>query len=143
MNAVKNTATSGIKVVGSVWEDFRAFIDKGNVFDLAVGIVIGASFTAIVNSFVNDLITPVISLAIQTQLENKYYPLKPSSACENSTLCSTPKLAQAQGVVTLNWGNFIQVRVNYNNVNWIFNASKKYSNRTFLYRKKRLSSISS
>jgi large conductance mechanosensitive channel len=42
--------------------EFKAFIAKGNVMDMAVGIIIGAAFTAIVNSMVNDLINPVIGL---------------------------------------------------------------------------------
>lgn len=43
-------------------KEFKAFISKGNVMDLAVGIIIGAAFTAIVGSLVNDLINPIISL---------------------------------------------------------------------------------
>ncbi len=43
-------------------QEFRDFIAKGNVMDMAVGIIIGAAFTAIVTSLVNDLITPIISL---------------------------------------------------------------------------------
>ena len=44
------------------WKDFKEFINRGNVMDLAVAVVIGAAFTAIVNSVVNDLIMPLISL---------------------------------------------------------------------------------
>jgi len=44
------------------WNDFKAFINRGNVMDLAVAVVIGAAFTAIVNSVVNDLVMPLISL---------------------------------------------------------------------------------
>lgn len=44
--------------------DFRAFIARGNVIDLAVGVVIGAAFTAIVNSLVEDLLNPVIGLLV-------------------------------------------------------------------------------
>ena len=43
-------------------EEFRAFIAKGNVLDLAVGVIIGAAFQAITNSLVNDIISPVIGL---------------------------------------------------------------------------------
>lgn len=43
-------------------KEFRDFIARGNVLDLAVGIIIGAAFTAIVNSMVNDLINPIISI---------------------------------------------------------------------------------
>ncbi len=43
-------------------KEFRDFINRGNVMDMAVGIVIGAAFTAIVNSFVNDLLMPIIGI---------------------------------------------------------------------------------
>ena len=44
--------------------EFRKFISRGNVLDMAVGMVVGAAFTAIVTSFVNDIIMPVVGLAI-------------------------------------------------------------------------------
>lgn len=46
----------------SMVSEFRDFINRGNVMDLAVGIIIGAAFTAIVNSLVNDLIMPIIGM---------------------------------------------------------------------------------
>lgn len=45
-----------------MWKEFRTFIVRGNVMDLAVGIVIGAAFTSVVNSFVNDILMPPIGL---------------------------------------------------------------------------------
>ena len=47
-----------------MWKEFREFIMRGNVMDLAVGIIIGTAFTAIVNSLVTDIIMPPIGLAI-------------------------------------------------------------------------------
>lgn len=43
-------------------KEFKEFISRGNVIDLAVGVIIGGAFTAIVNSFVNDIFMPLISL---------------------------------------------------------------------------------
>lgn len=43
-----------------MWQDFKAFISRGNVIDLAIGVIIGASFTAIINSLVDDMFMPVI-----------------------------------------------------------------------------------
>ena len=43
-----------------MWKEFKTFIMRGNVLDLAVGVVIGGAFTAIVNSLVKDIITPII-----------------------------------------------------------------------------------
>ncbi|KAJ3325266.1 hypothetical protein HDU76_013220 [Blyttiomyces sp. JEL0837] len=62
--------------VHSVWQDFANFIKRGNVVDLAVGIVIGGAFTSIVTSAVNDLITPIIGLASEKNLENLFVVLK-------------------------------------------------------------------
>ncbi len=45
------------------FEDFRVFITRGNVIDMAVGVIIGGAFTAIVNSLVGDVFTPIINLA--------------------------------------------------------------------------------
>lgn len=52
------------KKVKNVLGEFKKFIEKGNVIDLAVGVVIGSAFTGIVNSLVNDIITPSIGLII-------------------------------------------------------------------------------
>ena len=46
------------------FKDFKAFIAKGNVVDMAVGVIIGAAFSAIVTSLVNDIVMPLISLAV-------------------------------------------------------------------------------
>src|SRR5579864_840940 len=57
-------------------KEFRAFIMRGSVMDLAVGIIIGAAFTAIVTSLVGDIIMPVISLIIgKVDFSNLYIPL--------------------------------------------------------------------
>ena len=56
------TVSKAEKHVGSWLSGFRAFILRGNVVDLAVGIVIGAAFTAVVNGLVNDVITPLIPI---------------------------------------------------------------------------------
>ena len=50
------------KKKSSFWKDFKAFISRGNIVDLAVAVVVGAAFTAIVNSLVNDIIKPLITL---------------------------------------------------------------------------------
>lgn len=50
------------KKVGSLFDEFKAFAFKGNVIDLAVGVIIGAAFGAIVNSLVKDIIMPLVSI---------------------------------------------------------------------------------
>ncbi|MBB3172632.1 large conductance mechanosensitive channel [Endobacter medicaginis] len=81
--------------------DFKAFITRGNVVDLAVGIIIGAAFTAIVNSLVKDLISPFIGLATGgIDFSNMFVTLKGPVM---------PSLAEAQkaGAVTFNYGSFL------------------------------------
>lgn len=51
-----------IKKTQGLWQEFKAFAVKGNAFDLAIAVVIGTSFTAIVNSLVGDIITPLLGL---------------------------------------------------------------------------------
>ena len=47
-----------------MWQDFKEFISRGNVIDLAIGLIIGASFTAIVNSLVDDIFMPIIGVLL-------------------------------------------------------------------------------
>ena len=64
------TVTGVEKRAGNVLSGFRAFILRGNVVDLAVGIVIGAAFTAVVNGLVSDIITPLIPVTKSSSLAN-------------------------------------------------------------------------
>ncbi len=81
--------------------DFFEFIMRGNVVDLAVGVVVGAAFTGIVNSLVKDLFTPILGLLIGgIDFSNLFVTLRGDHAAT---------LAQAQhvGAVTLNFGVFL------------------------------------
>ena len=87
--------------------EFRAFIMRGNVIDLAVGIVIGAAFTSIVNSLVKDLLTPVLGLILGgIDFSNIFVTLKgPHEA--------TLDAAQKAGAVTLNIGVFLNACISF------------------------------
>lgn len=113
--AVKGGALGSFKAVNSVFSDFKKFINKGNVVDLAVALVLGAAFTAVVTSIVTDLITPIISLAGQKQLSNNYIVLKCpiELTAQNCSSYATILAAQTNGVVTWNYGNFIQSVINF------------------------------
>jgi hypothetical protein len=79
-NTVKNTAkkvknTKTGKQVSSLVKDFKLFISKGSVIDLAVGIIIGSAMSEIVQSMVNDIIGPILGLLINNTLENSYFLL--------------------------------------------------------------------
>lgn len=88
-------------------KEFREFIAKGNALDLAIGVIIGGAFGAIVTSLVNDILMPVISLATGgIDFTNLYLPLKGQAA--NLALAD----AKAAGAV-LAYGAFIQAIVNF------------------------------
>lgn len=86
-------------------KDFREFIMRGNVMDLAVGVIIGAAFGAIVNSLVNDVIMPPIGLALgNVDFTNLFFVLKDGAKAPGPY--ATMLDAQAAGAVTLNYGAF-------------------------------------
>src|SRR5260370_19885876 len=81
-----------------MWREFREFAMRGNVVDLAVGIILGAAFTTIVNSLVNDLLMPPLGLAIGgIDFSNFFVTLKGGSH-------PTLEAAKAAGAVTVNYG---------------------------------------
>ncbi len=88
-------------------KEFRDFAMKGNVVDLAVAVIIGAAFGAIVSSLVSDVIMPIIGLATNgLDFTNYYVPL--SSKVTATNLAD----ARKEGAV-LAYGNFIQLVVNF------------------------------
>ena len=98
-------------LVSSMLTDFKAFIMKGNVVDMAVGIIIGAAFGAIVTSIVKDVIMPPIGLALgNIDFSNLAIVIK-----EGSTPSPYPSLsaAQAAGAITINYGLFINTLINF------------------------------
>ncbi|HVD32407.1 MAG TPA: large conductance mechanosensitive channel protein MscL [Gemmatimonadales bacterium] len=87
-------------------KEFKAFVMRGNVLDLAVGIIIGASFGTIVNSLVDDIIMPPIGLALgNVDFANLFVLLKPG--LKAPAPYATVADAQAAGAVTINYGNFV------------------------------------
>jgi large conductance mechanosensitive channel len=89
-----------------VLKEFKEFAVKGNVIDLAVGIIIGAAFGAIVKSLVDDIIMPLVGLFTGgIDFSSKYYVLKDSPTQPGNY--TTPAQAKAVGAVTLNYGLFI------------------------------------
>jgi large conductance mechanosensitive channel len=88
-------------------EEFKKFAMRGNVIDLAVGVIIGAAFGAIVNSLVGDIIMPVIG-AITGGLDFSNYFIPLSSKVTADSLAEAKK----QGAV-LAWGNFLTIIINF------------------------------
>ena len=90
-----------------MWREFREFAMRGNVVDLAVGIILGVAFTTIVNSLVNDIIMPPIGLVLGgIDFSDFFVTLKGGSF---------PTLAAAKtaGAVTMNYGLFINAVIRF------------------------------
>ena len=88
-------------------DEFKEFITKGNVMDMAVGVIIGGAFQNIINSLVNDVIMPLISAVTGgIDFSNWFVALDGE---EYATLAA----AQAAGAATLNYGTFITVVINF------------------------------
>ena len=88
-------------------KEFKEFAMRGNVLDLAIGIVIGAAFGAIITSFVNDILLPPIGLLLGgLQFDNMFWTIKGVSY-------PTLALAQENGAVTINYGLFISAVINF------------------------------
>jgi len=87
-------------------KEFKAFVLRGNVLDLAVGIIIGAAFGTVVKSLVDDVIMPPIGLALGgVDFANLFFLLKPGP--KGPPPYATVAEAQAAGAVTVNYGTFI------------------------------------
>lgn len=92
-------------------KEFKEFALKGNAIDLAVGIVIGAAFTAIVNSLVKDIIMPPIGLLLgQVDLVNRFSVLQTGTT---PGPYATLDAATKAGALTLNYGQFINAIVSF------------------------------
>ncbi|MBQ8183034.1 MAG: large conductance mechanosensitive channel protein MscL [Clostridia bacterium] len=90
--------------------EFKDFIAKGNVIDLAVGVIIGGAFSGIVTSLVNDIVTPLITLITgRLAFADMFIVLTKDVAEVPATLAA----AQEAGLSTLNYGLFIQGVINF------------------------------
>ncbi|OLP58266.1 large-conductance mechanosensitive channel protein [Xaviernesmea oryzae] len=104
--------------------EFKQFIARGNVMDLAVGVIIGAAFSKIVDSVVNDLVMPVVGALTGGGFDFSNYFLPLSSKVTASTLAQ----AREQGAVFA-YGNFITVLLNFVILAWIIFLIVKGVNR--------------
>jgi large conductance mechanosensitive channel len=93
-------------------KDFRAFILRGNVIDLAIGVIIGVAFGAVVKSLVDDVIMPPIGLATGgIDFSNKFIVLKEGAAAAGPY--ASVAAAKAAGATTLNYGLFVNNVVSF------------------------------
>jgi large conductance mechanosensitive channel len=104
-------------------EEFKKFAMRGNVVDLAIGVIIGAAFGGIVNSLVADVLMPVIG-AVTGGLDFSNYFVKLSSKVTADSLVEAKK----QGAV-LAWGNFLTLIINFVIIAWVLFLVVKLMNR--------------
>lgn len=112
-----------------MFKEFREFIAKGNMLDLAVGIVIGAAFTAIVNSLVKDLINPIIGLLGGANFDNMFILLKDGAHEKTVGPYPNPAAAAAEKAVTLNYGSFLSAVINFLIVGFVLFMIVKAANK--------------
>ena len=106
-----------------ILDEFRTFAVKGNVVDMGVGIVIGAAFTTIVNSFVGDILNPILGVITgEIDFSNYFLNLGPG---DYATLAA----AQAAGAPTINYGLFVNAIINFLIVSFALFLLIKQTNR--------------
>ena len=95
-----------------MWKEFKEFAIKGNVIDMAVGIIIGAAFGTIVKSLVADVIMPPIGLLLgNVDFTNLFVVIKQGAAAAGPY--ASLEAAQKAGAVTINYGTFINTVISF------------------------------
>ncbi len=91
---------------GTFFKDFKEFISKGNIIDMATGVIVGGAFSKIVSSLVNDIIMPPISVLLgEVNFTDLKYVLKEEVLNEAGEV--------AQAAISINYGNFIQLVIDF------------------------------
>jgi large conductance mechanosensitive channel len=94
-----------------MWSEFKAFVNKGSVLDLAVGVLIGAAFGKIISSFTDDILMPLIGLATGggVDFSNKFILLGDPAGKAIATLAD----AKAANIGVFAYGSFITAMINF------------------------------
>jgi large conductance mechanosensitive channel len=96
-------------------EEFKKFAMRGNVVDLAVGVIIGAAFGAIVSSMVADIIMPIIGAATGGLDFSNYY----AQLTGTKVAAGTPLAEAKKAGAVLAWGNFLTITLNFLIIAWV------------------------
>ncbi|MCC2679496.1 MAG: mscL [Pseudobdellovibrio sp.] len=106
-----------------MFKEFQKFIAQGNVLDLAVGIIIGGAFGKIVNSVVNDIIMPLVSLALKgVNVAGKFVAL-------DGNAYTTAEEAKKAGTAVLAYGSFLQNSIDFLIIAFVLFMIVKQANR--------------
>lgn len=104
----------GLKKANGFIGEFKKFITRGNVVDLAVGVIIGGAFQSIVNSFVNDLVMPFVGLATGgINFSDQFVVLKLAEGVEKGTKYASLTAAKDAGATVFAYGSFITAVLNF------------------------------
>lgn len=106
-------------------EEFKAFIAKGNVLDLAVAVIIGAAFSKIVTALTDDLIMPLVGVIFGGLDFSDQYVVLSGSVAPGTSL----EAARAAGANVLAWGSFVSAVINFLILAWIIFLLVKAANR--------------
>jgi large conductance mechanosensitive channel len=109
---------------GVMWQEFKKFAMRGNVIDLAVAVIIGAAFGAIVTSLVNDIIMPIVGAVTGGLDFSNYYTALSSKVQAGLSYADAKK----QGAV-LGWGQFLTFTLNFLIIAWVLFLAIKGINR--------------
>lgn len=91
------------------FKEFKEFMSKGNAFDLAVGLVIGTAFNAIIKSLVNDIIMPLLGLIVNTDISKLYWVLRGTATYD----ITTGSLILSENAVLMRYGSFLETVLNF------------------------------
>ena len=97
-----------------MWEEFKKFAMRGNVIDLAVGVIIGAAFGAIVTSLVGDIIMPIVGAVTGGLDFSNYYTPLSAKVDANAPYADAKKQGAALG-----WGQFLTAAINFLIIAWV------------------------
>ena len=112
-----------------MWSEFRTFIARGNVLDLAVAVIIGAAFAKITSSLTDDVIMPIIGRVFGgLDFSNRFILLGPLPANFTGNPASYAEL-RAAGAPVLGWGQFLTVTIDFLILAWIIFLLVRAANR--------------
>ena len=112
-----------------MWGEFRAFIARGNVLDLAVAVIIGAAFATITTSLTDDIVMPVVGAIFGgLNFANHFVLLGPIPDTFQGDPNSYADLKKA-GTTVLGWGQFVTVLINFLILAWIIFLLVRFANR--------------
>ena len=97
-----------------MWEEFKKFAMRGNVIDLAVGVIIGAAFGGIVTSLVGDIIMPIVGAVTGGLDFSNYYTPLSAKVDANAPYADAKKQGAALG-----WGQFLTAAINFLIIAWV------------------------